>query len=52
MALRQKLPRRYWLTINDLLVAFGQNICKPISPLCSECSIRRFCNQTGVSRSR
>jgi len=52
MALRQKLPRRYWLTINDLLVAFGQNICKPISPLCSECSIRRFCNRTGVTRSR
>lgn len=52
MALRQKLPRRYWLTINDLLVAFGQNICKPISPFCSECSIRRCCNRTGVTRSR
>jgi endonuclease-3 len=52
MALRQKLPRRYWLTINDLLVAFGQNICKPISPLCSECGIRSCCNRTGVTRSR
>lgn len=52
MALRQKLPRRYWLTINDLLVAYGQNLCKPISPLCSTCGIRRFCNQTGVTRFR
>lgn len=52
MALREKLPRRYWLIINDLLVAYGQNICKPISPYCSRCRIRRYCAQTGVERSR
>jgi endonuclease-3 len=52
MALRQKLPRRYWLIINDLLVAYGQNICKPISPYCSRCRIRRYCALTGVKRSR
>ena len=33
-ALRDKLPKRYWLIINDLLVTYGQNICKPISPFC------------------
>jgi endonuclease-3 len=33
-ALRQVLPRRYWILLNDLLVTFGQNMCKPISPLC------------------
>ncbi|MGB8426376.1 MAG: endonuclease III [Desulfobacterales bacterium] len=52
MALRQKLPRRYWLTINDLLVAYGQNICKPISPICSACRIRRFCDRRDVTRFR
>lgn len=52
MALREKLPRRYWLIINDLLVAYGQNICKPISPYCSRCRIRPYCAQTGVERSR
>src|SRR6185369_7628758 len=32
MVLRKQLPRRYWITYNDLLVAYGQNLCKPISP--------------------
>lgn len=48
-ALRKKLPRRYWLIINDLLVAYGQNLCKPISPFCSKCRIARFCEKNGVS---
>jgi endonuclease-3 len=52
MALRAKLPRRYWLIINDLLVAYGQNVCKPISPYCSQCKLQPFCDRTGVERSR
>lgn len=48
-ALRKKLPKRYWLIINDLLVAYGQNLCKPISPFCSKCRIARFCERNGVS---
>ncbi|MBW2430852.1 MAG: endonuclease III [Deltaproteobacteria bacterium] len=52
MALRDKLPRRYWIIINELLVAFGQNICKPISPFCSQCKIHRYCDRVGVSISR
>jgi endonuclease-3 len=51
-ALRDKLPKRYWIPINDLLVTFGQNCCKPISPLCSRCPIDRYCGRNGVSRSR
>jgi endonuclease-3 len=50
--LRKKLPEKYWLEINGLLVAFGQNICKPISPLCSKCSINESCNKVGVKRHR
>jgi len=52
MALRKKLPRRYWKIYNDLLVTFGQNLCKPISPLCSQCSLTKFCNRIGVKKSR
>jgi endonuclease III len=50
--LREKLPREYWLTINDILVTFGQNQCVPISPRCSTCPIFRFCDRRGVTRSR
>lgn len=52
MALREKLPREYWIEINDLLVTFGQNLCTPISPKCSLCPIREFCDRVGVDRSR
>ena len=31
-ALREKLPKRYWITFNDLLVPYGQNLCQPVSP--------------------
>jgi endonuclease-3 len=51
-ALRRKLPRRYWMIFNDLLVPFGQNLCKPISPLCSQCKLARYCDRVGVIRSR
>lgn len=51
-ALRAKLPRKYWIVYNDLLVTWGQNVCKPISPLCSQCSIRKYCNRVGVGISR
>ncbi len=52
MALREKLPRRYWIVLNDLLVAFGQNLCKPLSPHCSICPIATYCDRVGVKRSR
>jgi endonuclease-3 len=51
-ALREKLPQKYWLEINGLLVAFGQGICRPISPLCSKCDINRYCEKVGVTVSR
>ena len=47
-ALRQVLPRRHWIPYNDLLVTFGQNICKPISPLCNLCPVRQMCPRIGV----
>ncbi|MCG8431959.1 MAG: endonuclease III [Candidatus Omnitrophica bacterium] len=51
-ALENVLPRRYWIMINTLLVTFGQNICLPVSPWCSRCSLSRQCPRRGVKRSR
>lgn len=51
-ALREALPRRYWLIINDLLVTYGQNICTPVSPRCGSCSIYGLCGRLGVVKSR
>ena len=52
MRLRDKLPKKYWKTINSILVAFGQNLCTPISPHCSNCPINKYCNRLGVKKSR
>ncbi len=51
-ALRAKLPKKYWHDFNYLLVAFGQSLCRPISPRCSQCPVARFCDRVGVSTSR
>lgn len=42
-ALRKKLPKKYWIDINSLLVTHGQNVCKPITPLCRICPIADYC---------
>jgi len=44
MELRKKIPKKYWLPINNTFVMYGQNICKPISPMCNVCKIRNNCN--------
>ena len=51
-ALREKLPRRYWIRYNDLLVAFGQQLCGPLSPRCSTCPVGDLCPRLGVTRHR
>ncbi len=51
-ALRARLPREYWLVINDLLVTFGQNQCLPVSPRCSTCPLAHLCDRVGVGKSR
>lgn len=44
-ALRKKLPRKFWIEINTLFVTHGQNVCKPIKPLCSICPIEKYCQK-------
>jgi endonuclease-3 len=51
-ALRAKLPKKYWIEYNNLLVNFGQHLCRPISPLCSECPVKKYCAQIGVTLRR
>ena len=52
MVLREILPIRFWKGYNDLLVSFGQNLCKPVSPFCGSCPIEDQCPKIGVNRSR
>jgi endonuclease-3 len=52
MALRKKLPKAYWIEYNPSLVALGQHVCKPTSPICSQCPVAPFCKRVGVQRSR
>jgi len=46
--LREKLPPQYWIEFNGLLVALGQNLCRPISPKCNLCPLKEFCEKVGV----
>jgi endonuclease-3 len=52
MILRDILPKQWWIPINDILVRWGQNICTPISPKCSQCPINDQCLQIGVTKKR
>ena len=52
MILREILPKKYWKGINALLVLYGQNLCRPVSPYCSLCVIKNHCKQVGVGKSR
>jgi len=52
MLLRKKLPKKYWIEYNDLLVSFGQHLCRPISPWCSVCPIESYCDKVGVTKHR
>jgi endonuclease-3 len=44
-ALRKKLPKKYWIPINTLLVTHGQNVCKPINPKCDICPVEQYCKK-------
>jgi endonuclease-3 len=50
--LRQVLPAGWWVAVNDILVAWGQQVCTPLSPFCSRCPINDSCPRNGVARMR
>ncbi len=51
-ALMDVLPQKYWIGYNELLVSFGQQVCKPISPYCSTCPVGAICPRIGVNKRR
>ena len=50
--LRKLLPQKYWKVFNDYIVAYGQNVCLPVSPRCSICRIKPYCKRIGVMNFR
>lgn len=51
-ALRNVIPKEYWISLNSLFVVHGQTICTPLSPKCSKCIIKEYCKRVNVKRSR
>jgi len=52
VALEEKLPKKYWVDINRLLVPFGKHICTGKLPKCSTCPVLEMCQQVGVTEHR
>jgi endonuclease-3 len=52
LALEKKLPPKYWVEINRLLVPFGKHVCTGRLPKCSTCPVLDYCRQVGVSEHR
>jgi len=52
LMLRKYLPKEYWIRINEILVAYGREICRPVSPRCSVCGLDKYCDKTGVTTRR
>lgn len=51
-ALQKIIPENEWINLNTILVAFGQNICQPVSPFCSKCLAAHWCRRVDINRSR
>ncbi len=51
-ALAKIVPRRFWISLNTVMVRHGQNICLPVSPLCTQCRVRPLCPRKGVKKWR
>lgn len=49
-ALYDAVPRRWWASINLYLVTWGQNVCRPVYPVCGRCAIATACPRIGVTR--
>ncbi|UOD34122.1 endonuclease III [Deferribacteraceae bacterium V6Fe1] len=50
--LKKIIPEKYWIKLNEILVVYGQKLCKPISPLCSSCFIDKYCDKIGLKSAR
>lgn len=50
--LRKHLPEEYWIRINEILVAYGRAVCRPVSPFCSSCRLSDYCDKVSVDSRR
>jgi endonuclease-3 len=50
--LERRLPARYWVELNALLVPFGKHVCTGQRPRCSTCPVLDMCRQVGVEAHR
>lgn len=50
--LQEVMPKRFWIPLNELLVAYGQAVCTSISPKCSICSEKDICPKRGITSNR
>ena len=49
-ALYAVTKKRWWANINLYLVTWGQQVCKPVYPLCGRCAVHDLCPRIGVTR--
>jgi endonuclease-3 len=49
-ALYAAAPKRWWSSVNLFLVMWGQNVCRPVYPLCGRCAVNMMCPRIGVTR--
>ncbi|MBD3252720.1 endonuclease III [Candidatus Pacearchaeota archaeon] len=52
IALEKILPKKYWKEFNAIFVLFGKTICQPVSPLCNQCPVNKYCEKIGVTSNR
>ena len=49
-ALYAVMARRWWPVVNLYLVTWGQNVCRPVYPLCHGCAVAALCPKIGVTK--
>lgn len=49
-ALYKATAKRWWPLINLYLVTWGQNVCRPVYPLCPQCVLQDICPKLGVTK--
>ena len=49
-ALYRVVDRRWWPVVNLYMVTWGQNVCRPVYPLCGSCAIADLCPRIGVTK--
>jgi endonuclease-3 len=49
-ALYAAAHRKWWPIINLYLVTWGQNVCRPVYPLCGSCVVADLCPRIGVTK--